>query len=85
MAWFLLLIGGLGCAPEVVWPPACESLCDELVNTCGYEAYPEHESCLEACVYDIEQEYDVEAQADCVELASCDLFAIVDCQREAAD
>lgn len=60
---------------------ACDDICDELVGTCGYEAYPTTESCLQGCLYREEQGANVERALQCIEKAECDTFAIVECEH----
>jgi hypothetical protein len=78
----LLVLGILpapGCASRA--ETLCEELCDELVMSCGYEAYPSLDSCLRGCEWDIEQGADVEAERTCVLEAACDTFKVIECQH----
>jgi hypothetical protein len=64
-------------------PQECTDLCRELVTECGYEAYPTLDSCLQGCVYRIEEEnLDMVEQAECVLDAGCDTFEIIECENE---
>lgn len=63
----------------------CNQLCTELINQCGYEAFPSNDSCLQGCLYDADQGADIQGQLDCVEAAECDTFAIVECQHAASE
>lgn len=78
-----LLVSLAACAgdPEA---SACEDLCKELVNTCGYEAYPTFESCLQGCNYRVERGADVTDELTCVQEAACDTFAVVECEHATA-
>ncbi len=70
----LLLLYACGAAPT-----PCDSLCDTLVRQCGYEAFPDLDSCLQGCGYDEAQGARIPETLSCVEKASCDTFAILDC------
>jgi hypothetical protein len=64
-------------------PQECTDLCRELVSECRYEAYPTLDSCLQGCVYRIEEEkLDMAEQAECVLAAECDTFEIIECENE---
>ena len=78
-----LILGMLavGCASGPI-EQACDDMCDELVRSCEYEAFPTNESCFQGCLFESEEGGDVEAQADCVLSAECDTFAIVECQND---
>ena len=72
------------CVPEAATDGAtavCESMCDELYKTCSYAAFPDWNSCLEGCAYNLEEGADVEGQLACVQEASCDTFKIVECEN----
>lgn len=69
----------LSCEPEV--EVACETLCDELVKTCEYSAFPEYDSCLSGCLFDEENGSRTEPFLECVLDADCDTFAVVECQN----
>jgi hypothetical protein len=78
IVWLLVL---WGCGNEA---STCQSICDELVTTCSYEAYPSYDSCLQGCEYDAEQGADVEAKQECVAGAECNTFVIVECEHQSA-
>jgi len=59
----------------------CGDMCDELVRTCSYQAYPSFESCLQGCEYEQTNGRDTSGQKDCVLDAACDTFAIVECEH----
>ena len=60
----------------------CESLCDELVKTCEFEAFPSYSSCLDGCAYNEAEGADIEAELKCVENAVCDTFKIIECENQ---
>jgi hypothetical protein len=60
----------------------CQDLCDELVEVCGYGAYPRFDSCLQGCAWYEEQGADVGGELACVQDAACDTFLIVECEHE---
>ena len=70
---------GFGCneTEETV----CDTLCRELVQSCGYAAYPDLESCRQGCEYASEQGADIVGQQQCIVDAACDTFAIVECEH----
>jgi hypothetical protein len=75
----------VACSQKVVAdaPQECTDLCRELVSECRYEAYPTLDSCLQGCVYRIEEEkLDMAEQAECVLAAECDTFEIIECENE---
>ena len=59
---------------------ACEDLCDELVGTCRYSAFPDRDSCLSGCGYSVELGSDIQA-AGCVESAECNTIAVFECEH----
>ena len=61
---------------------ACDQLCDVLVAECGYAAFPSHDSCMQGCGYNENEGADTEAHLACVNDASCDTFAIVECENQ---
>jgi hypothetical protein len=74
---FVCLAGGsLACQTE------CEALCQELVLTCGVEAYPSLASCEEGCLYEEDQGANTTEFLSCVERADCDTFRILECQND---
>ena len=60
---------------------ACDDLCDTLVNTCGFAAYPDATSCRQGCAYEGSGGAALGAYGPCVEAADCDPFAVVACAR----
>jgi hypothetical protein len=78
---FVLGIVLAGCGPKAASGP-CNTLCAELVGTCDVAAFPDETSCLEGCLYDQDQGADVDGELTCVQAASCDLFAIVECEHQ---
>lgn len=68
----------LSCQPEY---SACSDLCNELVITCGFEAFPTLDSCLQGCEYNVDNGADVGAQLLCVDAAVCDTFQILECEH----
>lgn len=77
-SWTLLLWLA-ACGATAPTDPECDSLCEELINDCGYEAFPDFGSCLNGCGYDREQGADIPGQLQCVQDAECDTFAVVEC------
>ncbi|MEZ4323355.1 MAG: hypothetical protein R3F61_38175 [Myxococcota bacterium] len=69
------------CTGSGVGAGPCEDLCRELVQTCGYAAFPDLGSCLDGCAYYEQQGADVNGQKQCVEEAACDTFLIVECEH----
>ncbi len=80
MRWFVLML--LGCSTEAETDEICESMCQELVQTCEYDAYPSYESCMQGCAFEREEGGQIEPQAECILQAKCDTFAIVECQHK---
>jgi hypothetical protein len=60
---------------------ACEEMCGQLNNQCGFEAFPDVDSCRSGCGYEAAQGGAVTLMRDCVSSADCDVFAILECQR----
>ena len=75
----LLLLFACGAAVE---KEACESLCDNLYQTCEYGAFPSYDSCLQGCVYQQSEGADITGELTCVERAACDTFAILECEHK---
>jgi hypothetical protein len=75
----IVLTALAACGPTAETDPECDSLCEELINGCAYEAFPDFSSCLNGCAYDREQGADVTGQLQCVQDAACDTFSIVEC------
>jgi hypothetical protein len=79
----LLLLALLACVPEAdPLDDGCIRSCDQLVNTCGIEAYPDLSSCHDGCRYAVQEGADIASYASCVELATCDPFALVACEHD---
>lgn len=88
--WILLIAAGgllaavsLSCT-HVNVGALCSDMCDELVGTCSFEAFPEDQpnSCYEGCLYDdAEHGAAVIPLTECVLEAECDPFVILQCQR----
>lgn len=76
------LLALVGCAPDADAEATCEAVCDELVNACGYVAYPSMDSCLQGCAWNQKEGVDMAIQRACVEDAACDTFAIVECAHD---
>jgi hypothetical protein len=73
----------LGCNnPEKIEDEMCTALCDELVKSCQYDAFPSYSSCMDGCFYNIKQGADIETELSCVEKASCNTFQIVECENQ---
>ena len=71
-----------GCATTEDQYGVCKEMCNELVGTCDYAAFPSYDSCLEGCAYNEEQGADIEAQNECIQTAECDTFAIIECENQ---
>jgi hypothetical protein len=78
----LLMVAAIGCAEPDPDQITCEELCDQLVTTCAYAAFPDVGSCVQGCLYSASVGGDVEGQLDCVFLAQCDTFEIVECEHQ---
>lgn len=76
IATFLFMLFGCG---ETAEAGACESLCDQLVQTCEFGAYPTYESCEQGCLFDESKGADVSGLDQCITKAGCDEFGIVEC------
>ena len=59
----------------------CDDMCNELLGTCDYAAFPDKMSCMEGCLYAEENNADIESQKECVLDAACDTFAIIECEH----
>lgn len=59
----------------------CDTICDELVLSCEYEAYPTRESCLQCCLYKTQQGAKMERAESCILNAECDTFEIIECEH----
>ncbi len=60
---------------------ACKDMCSQLVTECKYEAYPDLDSCLQGCGYEVSQGVPVTWMAECTAEAGCDPFALLECQH----
>ncbi len=80
----LLLLTTTACEPESAANASanCQDLCEQLVETCSYGAYPRFDSCLQGCAWYEEQGADVTGELACVQDAACDTFLIVECEHE---
>ena len=61
---------------------ACDDLCTELMQQCGFAAFPDRDSCLQGCAYDSEQGANTAALLTCVTATECDLAEIVECEHQ---
>ncbi|MFZ5481458.1 MAG: hypothetical protein ACOZNI_32150 [Myxococcota bacterium] len=77
----MILLLLLACPGDASRDETCEAICDELVMTCAYEAYPTHDSCLQGCLYEEEQGSNMGRAWQCIQAAECDTFAIVECEH----
>ena len=59
----------------------CDQMCNELLGSCEYAAFPDKMSCLEGCLYAEENNADIASQKECVLEAECDTFAIIECEN----
>jgi hypothetical protein len=70
-----------GCAAIEESRYSCDQLCDELIQECGYPAFPDEESCLQGCAYNEGEGADTDAHLECVQEAECNTFAIISCEN----
>lgn len=75
----ILVLWLIGCDTDE--ETVCQTLCRELVTECGYGAYPTFESCQQGCGFQQGQGADVEGESACILKASCDTFAILECEH----
>lgn len=75
------LVVGVGCTGSGAARGPCDDMCRELVQTCGYAAFPDLQSCIDGCTYNETQGADIEGQTQCVLDAACDTFLIVECEH----
>ncbi len=70
----------LGCAGP---PPAkmCADVCTKLVGECAFDAFPDRDSCVQGCAYDVTEGGHVHGFGGCLEEAECDTFAVLQCAR----
>lgn len=79
--WVWVFIA-VGCAePEPESLGDCTDTCRVVVDDCALPSWPDRQSCVDACVAGAASGADVESQKLCVELAECDLFALVECEH----
>ena len=71
----------VSCTPQSGADSPCYELCQELVQTCGFSAYPSFSSCEEGCLYYQEQNVDIEGQYSCIQEAECNEFDVIDCEN----
>lgn len=76
-----LALALLAACTTSVPPTPCGEMCDELVSSCSYAAYPSFESCLQGCEYEQSNGRDVAGQQACVSDAECNTFEIVECEH----
>ena len=84
MIFYTLFLSLFSCTgSSTVGETPCEELCLELVNQCGFSAYPDYTSCLEGCVYnETEEDQQTEDMLECVMEASCNEFEIMECEHQ---
>lgn len=80
MLSILILLVFSGCEMQKQ-EDTCDSICDELVLSCGYTAYPTRESCMQGCLYKTEQGAKMDRAETCILAAECDTFAIIECEH----
>jgi len=78
-SWLFLSLALAGCSTAYTGP--CDSLCNQLVDTCNYAAYPTYSDCYDGCIYAQQQGSDVAGERQCVQNANCDTFQIVECEH----
>jgi hypothetical protein len=78
--WLVAPLLAAACTPATPASP-CGRMCRELVQNCGYAAYPTFDSCLQGCGYNESEGADIDGQEACVAAAECDTFAIVECEH----
>ena len=76
---FLLSLLFLGCDDQGA--PICRTMCQELFQTCNYDAFPTFQSCQEGCMYKQEEGADIEGQLACIQEAECNEFAVIECEH----
>lgn len=84
LASLVLCVAAIGaCDPQdPAHAEACGATCEVLVDDCEVASYPDRQSCYDGCLAGARQGADVESQQACVELAECDLFALVECDHD---
>ncbi|MBM4365387.1 MAG: hypothetical protein FJ102_04180 [Deltaproteobacteria bacterium] len=78
---FLPLCLFVACLPEVE-ETTCDQLCEELVMTCEYAAFPDFQSCQKGCLYDEEQGANTDGMLRCVSEAECSTFDVLECEHQ---
>ena len=73
----ILLVGCLTTSDQA----ACKKMCESLVRTCHFEAFPDYSSCEQGCGYEATEGGHVVSMAECVEEADCETFEILECQH----
>ena len=81
MRYLMLAYMLLACNTKTGSSSPCYTLCQELVQTCDYDAFPDFNSCEEGCVYYQDEGVDVQAQLECIQAAECDEFAVIECEH----
>ncbi|MBM4393078.1 MAG: hypothetical protein FJ090_18295 [Deltaproteobacteria bacterium] len=59
----------------------CDQLCEELVMTCEYAAFPDFSSCQKGCLYDEEHGANTDGMLRCVSEAECSTFDVLECEH----
>ena len=77
-----MLLFFLACVTQESEYAICEDICNELYQTCQFEAYPSWDSCLEGCAYNGEEGANLEEQYTCFTEAECDTFTIIECENK---
>lgn len=82
MNWAVLVLGLVcGCDTAAEEDATCAAMCQELVETCEFTAYPSYESCLQGCAYSRKEGGDMEQESACILKADCDEFAVIECEH----
>lgn len=76
-----LLVALVGCNPEAE-TTTCDQICEELVMTCEYAAFPDYASCQRGCLYDEERGVNTRGQLKCFTDAECNTFAVLECEHQ---
>ncbi len=69
------------CTPEAE-QSTCDQVCEELVMTCEYAAFPDYASCQEGCLYNEERGVNTRGQLKCFTDAQCNTFAVLECEHQ---
>ncbi len=62
-------------------PATCDAICDDLAGSCGFEAFPDADSCRQGCAYEAEQGAALDTFDLCLVDADCDTFEVLRCAR----